>query len=82
MSDEYLTKQEVADLMGMKPDSIANYTSGRVEPKLKAKRVIVKGKERGSQVKLMIRRTDFEAWRVEYEAKKPFGAKLHKDKAK
>ena len=67
-----LTFKEIGELMNMHPNSIAKYANGSYEPRLIATIEIVNG-----HTKTFVNRTDFEAWKAEYEKKPPFGSRLH-----
>lgn len=74
MPQDTLTVKEIAQIMGMHSQSINKYVSA-YEPRLVHSQEIRNGK-----ATTVVTRADFETWRTEYESKKPFGSKLHKDK--
>lgn len=76
--EEMLTVLEVAELTGLKRDSIHNYISGRYEPVLETSGygMTATSKRPGR----LISRKDFESWWTRMKKRKPQGANLHKDR--
>jgi hypothetical protein len=72
MSDITLTVKEVENITGLSRTAITKYITGAREPQLPAEKEIVNGHTLNK-----IRRVDFESWWETYQAKEPFGARLH-----
>lgn len=70
-----ITAKEISARTGLSMAALRNYTSGRYEPKLDA---TYQPTPQG--LKAMVYLPVFEAWWAEYQAKKPFGSRLHKSR--